>query len=292
VSHQPAVPVSEHQGVQEPEDDASAKPRWFSENPSKNWGEKFFLVYSPIWIAIMGLVMVLGIHDRLGEIGFLILGVVVALPLVLVPALIRDEVYLGRRWYQTYWFKANLYIAIFTFPASYFGTEYFFDVLGMVYNYPAIAIFNLDSAFVGTGEQRVPVLMYLLTQAYFMTYHTTGVIALRRLRTSRIPGMSALWPVLVVVVAYFWAWIETRLMANSMIEHQFYYRDMGRMLAYGSMFYATYFVASFPIFYHLDETRTANWSLTKTAGAACAAGMIMLVLLDFATWFFGPLWAK
>jgi cycloeucalenol cycloisomerase len=77
-----------------------------------------------------------------------------------------------------------------------------------------------------------------------------------------------------------------------MIEHQFYYRDMERMLAYGSMFYATYFVASFPIFYHLDETRTANWSLTKTAGAACAAGMIMLVLLDFATWFFGPLWAK
>lgn len=263
--------------------------RWFSENPSKNWGEKFFLVYSPIWMAVMALVMLLGIHDRLGEVGFLLLGLFVATPLVLVPALIRDELYLGRRWYQTYWFKANLYIAIYAFPASYFGTEYFFDVLGMVYDYPAIQVLNLDSALVGSGEQKVPVLMYLLTQAYFMTYHTTGVIALRRLRTSSLPGAKALWPVLVVVVAYAWAWAETRLMANALIEDQFYYRDMDRMLAYGSMFYAIYFVSSFPIFYHLDETRTADWSLTKTAGAALAAGMIMLVLLDVATALFGPL---
>ena len=288
-SRQAVPPASENQGVQQREDEASRAPRWFSENPSKAWGEKFFLAYSPIWMAMMGLVMVLGINDRVGEWGFLAIGLAVALPLVLVPALIRDESSLGRRWYQTYWFKANLYIGIFNFVANYFASEYFFDVLGMVYNYPAIEIFNFDSALVGTGEQQVPVMMYLLTQAYFMTYHTTAVIVLRRLRTSGIPGMSALWPVLVVVVAYAWAWMETRMMANPMIADQFYYREMGRMLAYGSMFYATYFIASFPIFYHLDETRTADWSLTKTAGAACAAGMLMLNWLDFATKFFGPL---
>lgn len=268
---------------------AAAKPRWFSENPSKAWGEKFFLAYSPIWMTVMALVMLLGIHDRIGEAGSLGIGLLVALPLVLIPALIRDETNLGRRWYQTYWFKANVYIAVFNFAANYFGSEYFFDVLGMVYNYPAIEILNLDSALVGTGEQRVPIMMYLLTQAYFMTYHTTAVVVLRRIRTSGVVGIEVLWPLVVLVVAYSWAWIETRMMANPLIEHQFYYREMDRMLAYGSMFYATYFVASFPIFYHLDETPTSSWSLTKTAGAACAAGMLMLFLLDFATKLFGPL---
>ena len=267
----------------------SSGPRWFSENPSKAWGEKFFLLYSPLWMAFIGLVMGLGISHRVGEWGFLAIGLSVALPLLLVPALVRDERPGGRRFYETYWFKANLYIGIFNFAANYFASEYFFDVLGMVYDYPAIELLNFDSALVGTGEQQVPVMMYLLTQAYFMTYHTTAIIVLRRLRTSGIVGMKALWPLVVLVVAYAWAWMETRLMANPMIADQFYYREMGRMLAYGSMFYATYFIASFPIFYHLDETRTANWSLTKTAGAACAAGMLMLILLDFATKLFGPL---
>ena len=65
--------------------------RWFSANPSKAWGEKFFLVYSPIWMTFMGLVMGLGVTQRIGEWGFLAIGLAVALPLVVVPALIRDE---------------------------------------------------------------------------------------------------------------------------------------------------------------------------------------------------------
>ena len=263
-------------------------PRWFSENPSKAWGEKFFLIYSPIWMIMMGLVMGLGVTARVGEWGFLAIGVAAALPLVGVPALIRDERPLGRRWYQTYWFKANLYIAIFNFAANYFGTEYFFDILGMVYDYPMIEL-TLDATLVGSGEQRVPVMMYLLTQAYFITYHTTAVIVLRRIRTSRLRIGPMLWPLLLVAVAYFWAWMETKAMANPWIESQFYYRDVERMLAYGSLFYSLYFVASFPIFYQIDEQRDANWSLTITAAAACTASMIMMLLLDFAAAIFGPI---
>jgi len=267
---------------------SNAVPRWFSANPSKAWGEKFFLAYSPVWMTMMGLLMGLGVTDRLGEWGFMAVGVAVALPLVAVPALIRDEQPLGRRWYQTYWFKANLYIAIFNVAANYFGTEYFFDVLGMVYDYPTIEL-NLDSTLVGSGEQRVPLIMYLLTQAYFLTYHTTAVIALRRIRTSRLPIGALLWPVLLLFIAYFWAWMETKAMANPWIESQFYYKDMERMLAYGSLFYSLYFVASFPIFYPLDERRDANWSLPITAAAACTASLIMMFLLDFAAAIFGPI---
>jgi cycloeucalenol cycloisomerase len=265
-----------------------AAPRWFSENPSKAWGEKFFLIYSPIWMTLMGLVMGLGVTARVGEWGFLAIGVAVALPLLAVPALIRDERLLGRPWYQTYWFKANLYIAIFNFAANYFGTEYFFDVLGMVYEYPMIEL-NFDAALVGSGEQRVPVMMYLLTQAYFLTYHTTAVIVLRRIRTSRLPIGRMLWPVWLVAVAYFWAWMETKAMAHPWIESQFYYRDVERMLTYGSLFYSLYFVASFPIFYWIDEEPDANWSLTITTAAGFTASMIMLFLLDFAAAIFGPI---
>jgi len=263
-------------------------PRWFSANPSKAWGEKFFLAYSPIWMTFMGVVMGSGTTKRIGEWGFLAIGVAVALPLLVVPALIRDETPIGRRWYQTYWFKANLYIAIFNFAANYFGSEYFFDVLGMVYDYPMIEL-NFDAVLVGSGEQSVPIIMYLLTQAYFLTYHTTAVIVLRRIRTSGLPIGRLLWPILLVSVAYFWAWMETKAMANPWIEGQFYYEDMDRMLRYGSLFYSLYFIASFPIFYQLDEDRDQKWSLRITCAAALSASMIMMFLLDFAASLFGPL---
>lgn len=239
-------------------------------------------------MVLMALVMGTGVTEEIGEWGFLTIGIAVAAPLVVVPALLRDERSLGRRWFQTYWLKANLYVAIFNFAANYFGSEYFFDVLGMVYEYPMIQL-NLDATLVGSGEQRVPILMYLLTQAYFLTYHTTAVVVLRRIRTSRLPFRKALWPLLLLGVAYFWAWMETKAMANPWIASQFYYRDIDRMLAYGSLFYSLYFIASFPIFFHLDERRDACWSLTKTAAAALSASMIMLFLLDFSAAIFGPM---
>jgi hypothetical protein len=59
---------------------AGGAPRWFSENPSKAWGEKFFLLYSPVWMTMMALVMGLGVTARIGEWGFMAIGVAVALP--------------------------------------------------------------------------------------------------------------------------------------------------------------------------------------------------------------------
>ena len=50
-----------------------------------------------------------------------------------------------------YWFKANLYIAIFNFAGNYFGSEYFFDVLGMVYEDLA-NVFTSDMFHMGGDE--------------------------------------------------------------------------------------------------------------------------------------------
>ncbi len=233
----------------------------------------------------MGLVMGLGISQHIGDLGFLLIGLGVCAPLIVVPAFLSNDARAGVPWTEAYWFKANLYIGIFSFVGNYFLSEYFFDVLGMVYNYPAIAL-NFDSALLGSGEQKVPVLMFLLTQAYFMTYHTSAVVVLRRLRTSRLPLGRIGWWVAVFVIGYSWAWMETRAMANPWIADQFSYQDVGRMLAYGSIFYACYFIPSFPIFFSLDEDR--SWTLRETCFAALAAGMIVFILLDFSTKLIGP----
>lgn len=264
----------------------ASKSTWFSANQSKAWGEKFFLIYSPVWMALMGITMATGIQKSFGDLGFLLHSMLVALPLIVIPLLIRNEAALGRKWYQTYWFKANVYIGVFNFFGNYFGSEYFFDTLGMVYNYPAIQ-WNLDSALLGTGEQKVPLIMYFLTQAYFMTYHTTAVVVLRKIRN--IPLLAWSFPIMIFVIGYFWAWMETRAMANPMIAEAFYYKDMARMLAYGSIAYACYFVSSFPIFYYLDEKPEDNWDLLRTTFAGLSASMLTFYLLDFWAKWIGPL---
>jgi cycloeucalenol cycloisomerase len=158
----------------------------------------------------------------------------------------------------------------------------------MIYNDPTIDL-TLDAALVGSGRQRVPVIMYLYTQAYFMTYHTSAVVVLRRIRTSRFRGGWFLWAVTVCVIAYAWAWTETRAMANPWIEEQFRYQDLARMLRYGSIFYACDFIVSFPMFHRLEEPPDDHWTLGRICTSALAAGMLVFLLLDFWAGIIGTL---
>ena len=61
-----------------------------------------------------------------------------------------------------------------------------------------------------------------------------------------------------------------------------WYVDLERMLAYGSWFYALYFVVSFPVVYRLDEG-TGRWPLSRVVIEASAVGMLTLFLIDLAT---------
>jgi cycloeucalenol cycloisomerase len=267
-------------------------PRWFSRNPSKAWGEKFFLAYTPVWIAAMGALMTTGAGKRWGDLALNVAMLAILAPLVAIPALVRDERALGRPWWRTYSCKLNLWIGIYAAVGSYFGSEYFFDVLGMVYNYPQLS-WRLDSALVGTGAQTVPFIMYPSAHFYFVTYHTIGVIVLRRVRTSELfVGANArwLWPLAVVAAAYGFAWMETFAMTGGAIAEQFTYRDLPRMLRWGSLFYATYFVISFPMIYRLDENPEDDWPLRRVAVEALAAGMLLLFALDLLTHAIGRLY--
>ncbi|MBD2857856.1 hypothetical protein IB286_02470 [Spongiibacter sp. KMU-158] len=260
---------------------------WFSENPDKAWVEKFFLIYTPVWMVLMAIMMPTGWAESAGNGALLFHGLLVALPIIVVPALLNKRFGSGS-WCDSYWLKVNLYLFIFGFFGNYFGSEYFFDTLGMVYNYPN-ATTNLDSALLGSGEQKVPLIMYFYTHAYFMTYHATANITLRKFRSLNLPAGGFLFAVMVFVVGYLWAWAETKAMANPMLESSFYYKDMSRMLAYGSAIYATYFVASFPIYYWIDEIKTRKWTLLQVAAGGMAASMLTFYMLDITTHIIGRL---
>jgi cycloeucalenol cycloisomerase len=263
--------------------------RWFSLNPSKAWGEKFFLAYSVFWMAGMGVLMFSGSGAAWGDLALNLAMLAIFAPLLVVPALIRDETALGRPWFRTYWFKLNVWIGIYAGVGSYFGSEYFFDVLGMVYNYPQLE-WRFDSMLLGTGEQTVPFIMYPSAHFYFVTYHTMGVITLRRARTSRLLRGAWLWPVICLAAAYFFAYMETFAMTGGAIAEQFTYRDLPRMLKWGSLFYACYFIVSFPMIYRLDENPEDDWPLGKVVVEALAAGMLLLFALDTATRFVGRMY--
>jgi cycloeucalenol cycloisomerase len=174
---------------------------------------------------------------------------------------------------------------------NYFVSKYFFDVLGMVYRFPQFRL-TFDSVLVAFGQQHVPVIMYPLTLAFFMTYHTVAIVLLRRLNTSRFGGMILLFPIAVLALAYFTAWIETFAMVNPLMQAVFYYQDKFRMLWFGSALYACYLAVSFPIFYFLDEKPAHRWSLLHTIAAGLSCTMLTLFLLDLLTGIIGPIYSN
>lgn len=255
----------------------SGQPRWLSDNPQRAWGEKFFLVYIPIWVVLISLIELTFDSAGYGDVASILVGLVIGSPLFIVPALIAPR--FGEAWYESYWFKGGVFIFIVNFSGNYFVTEYFFDVLGMIYHYPNLEI-TFDAALLGSGEQKVPLQMYLITQATYTTYHTTAIVLMRRVMTSGVPFKALVFAVLTAMLAYMWSYLETLMFANAALEGNFRYEDKEAMMKYGSIVFGMMFVPSFPIFYFLMEKRDRHWSLLAVVSAALAASWIGLFLTD------------
>lgn len=256
---------------------------WFSRNADKAWGEKFFLAYIPYFFGLNYAKQLMG-WMNVNTFWHITQNLALLLPLIIIPAIFRPAI-TGRAWWDNYAVKMVLWIFVYNFVGTYFGCEYFFDVLGMVYNFPQVTL-TLDSALVGSGQQVIPIGMYFNAPAFFVVYHTLAVLMMRRVRTI---DTGALKPVLTVVtvvaVAYLMAFLETRLVATDANKPYFYYRDLPWMLKYGSMFYACYFLPSFPLVFGLEEKEGERWPVRKIILEALAAGVLVLILIDFATHF-------
>ena len=174
------------------------------------------------------------------------------------------------------------------FSGNYFITEYFFDVLGMIYHYPQLE-WTADAALLGSGEQKVPVLMYFATQATYMTYHTTSIVLMRRVLSAGVPMKLLFFAALSALLAYAWAWTETMSFANATLEGSFRYKDKDAMLAYGSIVFGMMLLPSFPTFFFLDESEKQPWSFWQVVSAALAVSWVGLFLTDLCTHAIGTL---
>jgi cycloeucalenol cycloisomerase len=275
-----------------------AQARWLSPNPDKAFAEKLFLGFVPVFFAYNAVVQGMGWLD-VGTGWHLAQNLGMWLPYcVLLPAWLRRGS--GVAWSESYWFKFNLYVFVWVFYATYFHTEYFFEVLGLRYRFPAVTLV-FDSALVGPDEataaaewKKVPVGMYLNAVAFFLVYHTLAVVCMRRVR-GLTPGLPTAarrlaWAAIVGATAFFFAWAETRLYVTQAASANVWYVDLPAMLRYGSIFYALYFVVSFPNVYRLDEDPDApRWTLSRTVVEASFVAITSLLLLDLWARFLGPI---
>lgn len=276
-----------------------APARWLSDDPGKAWAERFFLLYTPVWIAAVALVVTSGALLRWSDAGFMAFALALCAPLLVIPALCHRRVpaLAATAWHHSYWFKFNLFIFIFVWIGTYFLTHYFFDILGMRYAFPAG--WTLDAALLGSGRHHVPAFMYPLTQAYFVSYHVAMIVVLRRLHRAldlpRLAPGQPRWPRLLllaaaaVLLAYAVAFAETLFMASPFISDLFWYADKPRMLRWGSLFYACYFLVSLPLLYRMDEPPGPRYSPGRAALDALAAGMLVMIILDALALALGPL---
>jgi cycloeucalenol cycloisomerase len=263
----------------------------FSDDPDKAWTERLILAQSPWWISAVAGVMVTGVIRNLSEASLMLLSITLTAPPVLLPILLsstRPDRDLP--WRQCYWLKLNTWVFIVVAFGTYFGTHYFFDLMGMRYAFDVQWTF--EAQVVGQSGQVVPVFMYPLTHAYFMTYFVLLLVLERGMlrEISKLQGRPAGWlgrALVVLALAYGLAFAETLFMANEFMTGLFAYEKHGRMLAVGSFGYAAYFVVGLPMVRRVD--RGGRWTMGRVIIEALATCMGILMLLEVWAKMVGPL---
>lgn len=267
----------------------TAGRKWLSENDDRAWAEKFYLWYIPVFFLISGFTSRSGLSVS-GNWSNLLAGFLVWLPYcVLLPLYLRRNHPLP--FWRQWWFKFQLYLMVLIFFLTYFGTEYFFDTLGMRYNYPKVSWY-FDSVLLGPDQaaaltefKRVPIGMYPISVGFFTVYHIGAIVMIRAFRQlgQRLGVRGAGFVLGVIVAALFWAWLETMLFVSQPKGSFAWYEDLDRQLGIGTIFYAMDFLITFPNVYWLDERASHRaWSLYRVMIEATA--MCLLVLLAGDLW--------
>ncbi|CAN8302490.1 unnamed protein product [Cochlearia groenlandica] len=129
-----------------------------------------------------------------------------------------------------------------------------------------------------------------MAHACFLFYHVASNITLRRLRHA-IAGLpdslrwcfEAAW---ILAFSYFIAYLETVAIAN----FPYYdFVDRNAMYGIGCLFYALYFLVSFPMFFRMNEKSSGEWDLSRVAIDALGASMLVTIILDLWRLYLGPI---
>lgn len=252
---------------------------WLSPNPSKRWGELFFLFYTPFWVTLcLGIVVPYKLYESFTEVEYFLLAMISAVPSVLIPLLFVGKTDRKLSFKDRYWVKATVWIMIFSYVGNYFWTHYFFKVLGASYTFPSWRMND------------VPHTTFLLAHVCFLFYHVSANMVLRRLRhaIADLPQnlQWAMEAACILLYAYFIAYLETVAISNF---PYYEFVDRASMYKVGSLFYAIYFIVSFPMFFRMDEKLGDLWDLPRVAIDALGAAMLVTILLDLWRIFLGPI---
>lgn len=245
-----------------------------ADNISKRQFEIYALRYTAVWIGCFMVVLATQAYESFTENEYMYLCVGLSLPFLLQPFVYPLQGEKCLPFWMRYSFKANVWIAIFSFIGNYWYTHYFYSVLRASYSFPSHRLND------------VPIALYFATHFYFVTYHTFSNMMLRKIETTYDPSIyrTAFFWGTVLAFSYFTAFMET-LTISSFPYYCFEDRDM--VYKIGSAFYGIYFIISFPSFYRLDETSNARdkilpHTMYQTVMEALGCSMAVLLLLDFA----------
>ncbi|KAJ4890646.1 Cycloeucalenol cycloisomerase [Raphanus sativus] len=83
---------------------------WLAQNPSKRWGELFFLFYTPFWLTLfLGIIVPYKLYETFTELEYLLVALVSAVPAFLIPMLVIGKADRGLCWKDRYWVKFPYY---------------------------------------------------------------------------------------------------------------------------------------------------------------------------------------
>lgn len=245
--------------------------------PSKRFYEGFVAVYTVFWIACFGVIVVFELFEQFTPWMYIYVCGGLATPFLLQPFLLPGPYDSQRPFWQRYSFRANVWLAIYSFIGNYWYTHYFYNVLKAAYTMPNAIRLN-----------DVPIAMFCATHFYFSSYHFFSNSLLRKIVTSfkRTMFRDLLFVGTIGVFAYFTAFMET-LTISAFPYWTFADRDMAYSI--GSAFYGIYFIFSFPAFFFLDRRidQLPPQPLWDVVVSSCGYGMMILLVLDFVRLFMG-----
>jgi len=185
------------------------------------------LIYTPIWGAAVGLVMLTGAAERWGDPELLALSIALTAGAI-VPAFSSRGA-----------MKLALSVVGFAFLMNYFLTPYFFDVLHMHYG------FNTD-----INIDNNPLFLYFMTVPYFATY--AALISIGYRWAARIERRT-LRAIAIASVPLAVAFLETALNANPFMKSLFCFDDLSLMLTFGTLSYGTALACAMPLWVNIDD---------------------------------------
>ena len=240
---------------------------------------RFYLLYTPLWIAGIGLLMVSHAFAAWRDLGHMLLGLAMAAPIWLAPLWLEPGAPLGQR----YSVKAALYITLQSLLQNYFGTPFFVRCFGLEYHFPVTLL--------GNG---FPIFLSFVTVAYFSTYFAVIGVVVGAVQRALPPSMlgSLRRPLLLLLTAglcYLLALAETYFMASELLRGYFAYADKQRMMWLGSLGYGSSLLIAVLPFLAIDDEAAAPTALGTVAWQSLGANTLVLCAYEIYAALLAPL---